>query len=342
MIDLSAHIKYLLCTHDCVVLPGVGAFVARHESACAAKDGDTMAPPCRRVAFNSAITADDGLLAWSVSRREGISYREAAAEVSAAIESMISMLEMRGNVDIDRVGAVMRQQSGALEFVPVGANGVVNASFASLPTLQLSAVSNTATVESNILEVDFTAKSSRHSGRFVRIARYAASVAVLIGMGIAFTTPVTVDRNNTLPSQASLALPAVSGARAVKVPVVATQAEPRAVASAQSDTTWVEAVSDVAQSASTVADKGVSLVKDMDANADYSVYVIVASCTSRRGAQRYIRNHGGDNNLRILKSDGRYRVYIAAGNDYDAAYSFKSTDSAIAAAHPDAWVYRKQ
>lgn len=329
MIQIAEHIKYLLTCHDCVVLPTVGAFVVRYEAARLDTAGTTFIPPCRTVGFNSAITHDDALLTTSVSRREGISYTRAAAEVSAAVESLTNILDVCGEVNIDRVGTITRHPSGALDFTPAASASVANAAFMALPQLSLEPITALTPAEPPILDVDLREMSERRQpGRIIRLARYAASIAILLGLGFAFTTPVTVDRTVALPAQASFSLPAVSAAQPAALPVAqpAQKATPKAISEPAPEPASRPAV---------------VMVSDMPADATYTCYVIVASCSSRKEARSFISSHGGSDRMRILKSDGRYRVYIAGCDDYDIAYAFKSTDHAVTAAYPTAWVYRR-
>ncbi len=329
MIALNEHIKYLLLHHDCVVLPSLGAFIVRYEAASVKASGTQFLPPNRSLGFNAAIVDDDGLLAWSVSRREGIPYREAAAEVAAAVDSMSSLLEICGHVDIDRVGRLIRHAGATLEFIPDEHHPIVNAAYNPLPVLNVAPIVEVADDEPAILEVDFSERRSLGS-RLWRVTRYAASVAVLVGLGIAFSTPITLER---VPAQASLALPTVTKPKPATVEVPAVTSE----MSEMSDKT------DISESPEQ-KEPTVVMVKDLTATnpeENYDCFVVVASFASQTDADRYIREAHGADTMRVIKADGRYRVYVAVANDYDAAFDYKSTDAALVAEHPTAWVYRK-
>ncbi|MDE6782783.1 MAG: SPOR domain-containing protein [Paramuribaculum sp.] len=326
MIALNEHIKYLLRHHDCVVLPSFGAFIVRYEAATVKASGTQFLPPNRSLGFNAAIVDDDGLLAWSVSRREGISYREASAEVAAAVDSMSSLLDICGQVDIDRVGRLIRHSDSTLEFLPDELHPIVNAAFNPLPVLNVSPIVEVADDEPAILEVDFSERRSLGS-RLWRATRYAASVAVLVGLGIAFSTPITLER---MPAQASLALPSVTKPKPATVETPAVTAD-------------MSEKSELSES-SVEKEPAVVMVKDLDtANPEenYDCFVVIASFASQADADRYIREAKSADSMRVIKADGRYRVYIAVGTDYDATFDFKSTDAALVAEHPTAWVYRK-
>ena len=77
MITICEHIEYLLRNHDCVIVPGWGAFIAQYQPASFTEDGQ-MLPPSRLIGFNASISHQDGLLASSVMRREKISYDAAS------------------------------------------------------------------------------------------------------------------------------------------------------------------------------------------------------------------------------------------------------------------------
>lgn len=325
MIALNEHIKYLLLHHDCVVLPSLGAFIVRYEAAAVQASGTRFLPPNRSLGFNAAIVDDDGLLAWSVSRREGIPYRDAAAEVAAAVDSMSNLLDICGYVDIDRVGRLTRRNGSTLEFLPDEQSPIVNAAFNPLPVLDVVPLVEVED-ESAILDVDFSGRRSFGS-RLWRATRYAASVAVLVGLGIAFSTPITVER---MPAQASLSLPSVTMPKAATV-------------EAPAEKSVVSDLPDLPESSENT-EPAVVMVKDIkvdDPEAQYDCFVVVGSFASQKDADRYIRQVNGADSMRVIKADGRYRVYIAVGNDYDAAFDYKSTDPAVTAEHPTAWVYRK-
>ena len=65
MISLDRHISRLISAHDCVIIPGVGAFLAQRQSAYYNAEEQVYMPPRRTLAFNPHITIDDALLSTS-------------------------------------------------------------------------------------------------------------------------------------------------------------------------------------------------------------------------------------------------------------------------------------
>lgn len=332
------HIQYLICRHDCVVVPGLGAFVSQYVPAQISSDGLMLLPPSRMLVFNNVISHDDGLLAGSVARRDGMSYESARAEVARDVEMLLNRIDMEGYVEIPRVGRLSRCGGSALFFAPVAENTVSNILYQSLPAVALRTSVETVGTDSEaatVLEVD-TAVSRRgtFASRLRGVAKYAAAAAVLIAVGATLSTPVIVNRN---VDRASMSMPAVTKARTIELP---------AVAACKEDTSAVlyVGISEADKAPASVLRPSVLTVSDLNGESvgqDYNCYIIVASCSSMKEAGRFIASKGGNSALKVIPGDGRYRVYAAVANDYDAAYDFKS-DSNFSSRFPSAWVYTKK
>ena len=65
MIELSKHIEVLLLENDCVIVPGLGGFIAhKRQAAYSIQKGEFM-PPLRTIGFNPQLIMNDGLLVQS-------------------------------------------------------------------------------------------------------------------------------------------------------------------------------------------------------------------------------------------------------------------------------------
>lgn len=69
-------------------------------------------PPTRTLAFNPAVSHNDGMLAASVARREGIGYQAAVATVDSAIDEMMRVYDVAGEVNLPRIGRFYRDSQG--------------------------------------------------------------------------------------------------------------------------------------------------------------------------------------------------------------------------------------
>lgn len=118
MSTLFRHIEYLLLRHDCVMVPGLGAFVATVTPASIDLERGVVTPPVRNVMFNRSIRLDDGLLANSVAREAGISFADARAVILKEVNTMTAALENSGRIDCGRLGKLTRNDEGNLLYTP--------------------------------------------------------------------------------------------------------------------------------------------------------------------------------------------------------------------------------
>lgn len=117
MNGLISHIEYLLTQHDCVIIPGFGGFVLRNQSAIFAADGNII-PPCKVVAFNPALTHNDGLLANSISLAKHISFNEAMILIESEVHSLQMRLRQGLTEELNSLGTLYQGKEGELVFVP--------------------------------------------------------------------------------------------------------------------------------------------------------------------------------------------------------------------------------
>ena len=115
---LPLHIEYLLTRHDCVIVPGLGAFIATEQEAYIDFERGVVRPRRREVSFNCSVVTDDGLLSHSIARRERISYEDARRLVAVMSERMAADLQNEGEVSIGMTGRLVKDQEGLVSFQP--------------------------------------------------------------------------------------------------------------------------------------------------------------------------------------------------------------------------------
>lgn len=114
---ISLHINHLMRTHDCVVVPGIGAFLAFRRPARFDAGTLTIYPAVREICFNASITHNDGVLAASVARREGIDYSEAVRIIEEEAAEMKRTL-LGSPVKVGDLGTLSSTPEGHLRFSP--------------------------------------------------------------------------------------------------------------------------------------------------------------------------------------------------------------------------------
>lgn len=147
---LALHIEYLLLRHDCVVVPGFGAFINVYHSALDNSETQCFQPMISEVRFNSALKHNDGMLATSYSRREGVSYAEGREMVRVAVSDLQDTLALEGEVSVGRLGRIRTDRSGNLSFHPLLTPNRLAASLGYLPVTRHVAAVETASAVTDI------------------------------------------------------------------------------------------------------------------------------------------------------------------------------------------------
>lgn len=315
------HIQYLVMHNDCVVLPGMGAFIA--HCVPARIEGNVMHAPSRTLGFNPAVCHNDGMLASSLARRDGISYQAAANAVRVAIDEMRAVYDVAGEITIERIGTLRRDSNGGMIFEPDRSDrAIAAAAYCGLRDLDLCETTGEATPADETIMLRPERRLS-----FASVWRVAASVIVLIMLGMVLSTPVIVDRDSR--QFASLSIPGPSAAQPVVLPDAQLPLpEPKLYL----------VMPDRALTTATVSAATTPAVS-YRMNPSDRYFLIVASHETAAMARKYI-NSRPDEQLEILESDGRFRVYAATGTTVSQARD-RMLDSDFTAKHPDGWVYRR-
>lgn len=319
VIDIIPHIQYLVCHHDCVVIPGWGALVA--DGVEPRTEGCLLLPPGRTLTFNPEIDHNDGLLASSVARREGISYDTAMLAVNAAVEDMARVFSSTGRLEMERVGTFERAGHSKIRFTAEQLGGnIANAEYAGLPAVALAE----ASTESTALAAGTHIAALAGLRRFGRAA--VAAVAV-IALAITLSTPVSVDRSGI--TYASLGTPKVTAAKPVAIPLPAPEDATLHIPAPPAGA--VETVAEPRTDGSREAAARESVVTAGP------FYLVVSSHSTLGEARRYIASRPREE-LGVVAGSGRFRVYAANGASAEAVRAIAAANPAIMQQHPDAWV----
>jgi nucleoid DNA-binding protein len=118
MQTISSYIAYLLTRHECVILPGFGAFVVSDSERQEERRGELLSPPSKFLGFNPDIRHSDGLLANAVAKGEGISYAEAGRRVCRYIDRIIDETGKQVPVQVPWVGKLELSEERNILFTP--------------------------------------------------------------------------------------------------------------------------------------------------------------------------------------------------------------------------------
>lgn len=303
---IERHIEYLLSRNDCVIIPGLGAILARNESARISLDSHTITPPRRVFTFNSALTHSDGALACSISRAENISYDAAASKVEANVAEMNSALKTTGSLQLGRIGKLtFDRELKTLQFFPSTFD------YCCLPTVSI--VPEQETEQTEIATV------VAHVSPWARFARIAASIAVLIAICFVASTPISVKDAafaSLSPEIKHTPISEFMPAEAEPVPsITITTSNP----------------------GRGIIDTSAQVLPESIVNAGNRYLVVIGSFASAGEAEKFIKA----NNMpaaRYVEQSGRFRVYSASFSSEMDAYQHIS--GADYSATGGAWVCR--
>jgi nucleoid DNA-binding protein len=116
--DITAFIRELLFSHDCVIVPGFGGFVGNYSPARIDKSTATLYPPVKQISFNRNLNHNDGLLVGRISGTSGINYGDARNLVDEFVASIKKKLERGEKVTFDNIGIFINNHEGNVQFEP--------------------------------------------------------------------------------------------------------------------------------------------------------------------------------------------------------------------------------
>lgn len=103
---IATVILSLLHEHDCVIVPGLGAFLTRRTASTFDARRGLMLPPSKEVAFNADIRRSDGLLADGVAGADGVDYTEAMRRVEEFAADALRRVAAGEVVLLPRLGSL--------------------------------------------------------------------------------------------------------------------------------------------------------------------------------------------------------------------------------------------
>ena len=143
---INKHISFLLCEHNCVVIPDFGGFVANYESARIDSRSHFMYAPKKSIVFNKSLQNNDGLLVNEIASCEGLTFKQAKKELDKYVLDLKESLKLYKKVFIEEVGTLLYTSEGNILFVQSNSRNHLLDSFG-LSTLQYPAIQRTSVQE---------------------------------------------------------------------------------------------------------------------------------------------------------------------------------------------------
>lgn len=312
------HIEYLLLRHDCVIVPGLGAFIAISSPARFDISTGEIMPPSRSIMFNQAITSDDGMLANSLARKAAISFEEGRLSLTRYVAMLKECLRENSTVKLGNLGSLQLGEEGNIIFSPSDSS-ISNSGKTGFTKISVSKSHPKEETAPAITESDYEEHDEDNSYYNLRInktfVKVAASLIIILSVAIGmFLYPIPHD---SMPQKASV----------VPVDVILPSVSKE------------NAASDTLAVASVLEDETVSVEDSISRLPKF--YLIVATFSGEKEAETYARKYSDDTyTLSPIKSGKMTRVSVACSDDHDELQK-RLNSREISSRFPSSWIWSR-
>ncbi len=214
MIELAKHIEVLLLENDCVIVPGLGGFIAHNRQAEFKESENVFSSPARTIGFNPQLVMNDGLLVQTYMQAYNTDFPDATRKIEKIVSALKEQLYQKGEVLLPNVGTLYYTMNGTYVFEP-SADTFFTPYLYGLNSLKLSplqpvaATKETVTIHPYIRpreqkvskEMYATQVPAASKRTFHRMAQHAIGIAAAILLFFLLSVPV----ENTYMDDASYA-----------------------------------------------------------------------------------------------------------------------------------------
>lgn len=115
---IEQYISQLLYRHQCVTVPGFGAFLTEIQSAHLHENTNSFYPPKKLISFNPHLKNNDGLLANHIAQAEKTTYDSAVASIESEVVIWNSIIQVNERFTLKNVGELSLNSEKNLVFTP--------------------------------------------------------------------------------------------------------------------------------------------------------------------------------------------------------------------------------
>ncbi len=184
---IDFYIEQLLHSHNCVVIPGFGAFLSHAKSAQLDAASHTLKPPFKTISFNSQLTKNDGILVSHIAQEKKLGYEELLDEVEQVAESWKKKLEKGESIELFNIGRLSANKERRIQFQPENKINYLTSSFG-LSSLTIAPVEREVLKE-EVEELEekipfIITPEKRAESSFRPWLKYAAIVFLSLSLGV--------------------------------------------------------------------------------------------------------------------------------------------------------------
>lgn len=356
MIELDRHIEILLLCNDCVIVPGLGGFMAHHVTARYDEEDNMFFPPLRTLGFNPQLKLNDSLLAQSYIEAYDISYPEAIRRIEEEVNELKQHLYNEGSYELNDIGTLSLNDDGKYVFEPCEA-GILTPDLYGLSSFEIKKEVAPAPVrpgqKQSPMQIQTkaseseTEKSDEHDTRpidnndddstiKIKIAwiRNAASIAAAIIAFFFITTPISNSTGNHTINNG------LQTANVLNIPTEKSEPAEDSVAAKIKETFIVKKDSSITKEKLQNA-TNIDATRKIEQEIGYCI--VMASHVTRQNAEAYVKelhNNGYDKAHVYIHNKIVRVVYGNYTNETDAYSTLK--DMRGNKYFEQSWVYRKK
>lgn len=130
---IELYIAQLLYRYQCVTVPGFGAFLTEIQSARLNESLNSFSPPTKRLAFNSNLKNNDGLLANHIALAEKTSYEYALSAIQFEVFNWKKALDENEVLSFKNIGELSLNADKNIVFTPYNHVNYLTSSFGLAP-----------------------------------------------------------------------------------------------------------------------------------------------------------------------------------------------------------------
>lgn len=200
MKELARHIEVLLLENDCVIVPGLGGFIAHNKAAEFKDSANVFCPPVRTIGFNPQLIINDGLLAQSYMQAYDTDFPDASRKIESVVSQIKDSLYKNGQAELENIGTLYYTMAGVYGFEPYQ-NAFFSPSLYGLGSFSISPLSELKPVKETIVEPRImietvpssdeerkTKAKQRHIIK--RMAEHAVGIAAAVILFFVLSVPV--------------------------------------------------------------------------------------------------------------------------------------------------------
>lgn len=200
MKELARHIEVLLLENDCVIVPGLGGFIAHNKAAEFKDSANVFCPPVRTIGFNPQLIINDGLLAQSYMQAYDTDFPDASRKIESVVSQIKDSLYKNGQAELENIGTLYYTMAGVYGFEPYQ-NAFFSPSLYGLGSFSISPLSELKPVKETTVEPrimietvpsyeDDRKEKAKQRHIIKRMAEHAVGIAAAVILFFVLSVPV--------------------------------------------------------------------------------------------------------------------------------------------------------